>query len=149
MRTLTFILCLLSVSAFAEFTPEHFKKLKELAEKGEAYAQHELGLHYYAGFGVSQDLVVAAKWFRKSAEQGYDPAQTTLGHCYNKGQGVKRDPVEAYAYFNLAQATNRFAKQQLNGLEDILTPSQIEAGQKRSMAGDSFRPSMKINVMVG
>jgi Sel1 repeat len=168
MRILTFILCLLSVSAFAEITPEQFKKTKELAEKGGSLAQFNLGLCYDLGDGVPKDLVQAAKWYRKSAEQGNlnaqcalgnsyfrgegvlkdsveavkwfrkaaeqgdEYAQSSLGLCYYEGDGVLKDTVEAYAYFNLAGITSEKVRGCRDTLEKKMTPSQIEAGQKRS-----------------
>ena len=167
MRILTIILSLVCVSAFG-VTPEQFAKTKELAEKGYALPQFNLGLFYDLGLGVSKDLVEAAKWYRKSAEQGNANAQCSLGQCYYKGEGVLkdpvealkwfrksaeqgdaiaqfelgvcyyegdgvlRDPVEAYAYFNLAGITSEPARKCRDKLEKEMTPSQIEAGVKRS-----------------
>jgi len=72
------------------------------------------------------------KWFRKSAEQGNPFGQLSLGICYERGAGTLKDKVEAYAYYNLASVTNEPAREMLNELEKEMTPSQIEAGQKRS-----------------
>jgi hypothetical protein len=132
MRILTLILSLFCLSAFAEVTPGDFAYTKEMAGKGDAEAQCYLGLYYSVGFGVSKDLVVAAKWYRKAAEQGFAPAQYYLGLCYYKGEGVTKDPVEAYVYFNVAGVTNAFAEQNRKELEGVLSSSQIKAGQKRS-----------------
>ena len=168
MRILTIILSLVCLSAFAEVTPEQVKKIKELAEKGDAisqynlgwyyangegvskdlaeaakwyrksadqgnaYAQYNLGWYYANGKGVSKDLAEAVKWFRKSAEQGYAEAQYNLGVCYYNGEGVLKDLVEAYAYYNLAGITLEDARNNRDKLEKKMTPSQIEAGQKRS-----------------
>lgn len=128
MRILTFILCLLSVSALAETTSGEDPKTKELAEKGNALAQHIMGLRCT----LAKDYTEAAKWYRKSAEQGFAEAQYTLGVCYCSGEGVLRDPVEAYAFFNLAGITSELARKSCDIVERRMTPSQIEAGQKRS-----------------
>jgi len=157
MRILTIILSLACVSAFAE--DDTLQKMAEydvkvttsLAQQGDAGAQFKLGLMYENGRTVrathpivkgnityftvdivKRDSVEAAKLFIKSAQQGHNMAQVKLANLYIKGEGVKKDLVEAFAYFNLAGLTFRYAEQKQKELESVLTPSQIEAGQKRS-----------------
>jgi TPR repeat protein len=152
MRFLTIILSLFYITAFAEFTlgefkkiedpvvffydpevtPEEFKKTKELAEKGDAHAQHMVGYCYYMGSGVSKDKVEAVKWYRKAAEQGLAQPQYALGYCYHNGYVVAKDLVEAYGYYNLAALTMQSARRKRDELESLLSSSQIEAGVKRS-----------------
>ena len=45
-----------------------------LAEKGEAEAQHNLGLMYDKGQGVRHDRNEAMKWIQRAAAQGYQDA---------------------------------------------------------------------------
>jgi hypothetical protein len=168
MRILTFILCLLSVNAFAEITPREFATTKEMAEEGNAISQLILGNCYYDGNGVLKDDVKAVKWYKKSAEQGIAEAQSSLGSCYcigagvlkdpfesvkwyrkaaeqgdataqywlglyyHSGFGVSKDPVEAYAYYNLAGMAKQMARNERQKLEKEMTPTQVEAGVKRS-----------------
>jgi hypothetical protein len=154
MRILTIILSLFYITAFAEEDTEQkmaendVKVTTSLAQQGDVGAQFKLGLWYEGGKSVQsprsiikgnitthtlyilkKDSVQAAKWYLKSAQQGHRMAQTRLASLYLKGEGVKKDLVEAYAYFNLA---GRYAEQKRNDLESVLTPSQVEAGQKRS-----------------
>ena len=42
------------------------------AEQGNADAQFNLGLMYYAGKGVPKDDAKAEKWCRKAANQGFE-----------------------------------------------------------------------------
>jgi uncharacterized protein len=42
--------------------PDHFKKAKEDAEKGDKEAQRHLGFLYFLGEDVPQDYVEAYKW---------------------------------------------------------------------------------------
>jgi TPR repeat protein len=111
---------------------EGFKWYRKAAEQGDAIAQFNLGSSYYNGEGVLKDLVEAVKWFRKSAEQGFAPAQNNLGNLYYYVEGVLKDPIEAYAFYNLAGITLEKARKKLDILEKEMTPSQIEAGKKRS-----------------
>ena len=80
-------------------------ELKALAEKGDAKAQHGLGMCYFQGLGgLPEDQEAAIPWFKKSAAQGYMEAQHTLGYCYANGQGVARDMTEAVKWLRLAAA---------------------------------------------
>ena len=55
-----------------------FKRLKPLAEKGNATAQSYLGLAYYNGSGVTQDYKDAARWWKLAAEHGNACARKSL-----------------------------------------------------------------------
>jgi len=129
---------------FKENPLEAVMWLRKSAEQGEAMAQFVLGTCYHLGKGVQKDNVEAIKWYRKSAEQGNVCALTILAGLYYEGEGLNKDPVEAYAYYNLvglvavseAQPAEveakSLAERHRKELEGELTPSQIEAGQKRS-----------------
>jgi len=69
------------------------KKLRRVAEKkGRAEDQYSVGCLLYTGEGgLTQDLVAAAKWFRKAAAQEHVRAQCSLGVCYTAGEGVEQN----------------------------------------------------------
>jgi uncharacterized protein len=81
-----------------------FRKLRPLAERGDAEAQAILALMYQQGSGVPQDAVMAARWYLSAAEQGHVGAQYQLGLLYDKGHGVPPSTVIAYKWLNLAAA---------------------------------------------
>ena len=87
--------------------------LVEKAEKGDVIAQHNLGVMYASGRGVTKDEVEAVKWYRKAADQGYAKAQYNLGLMYDNGRGVAKDEVEAVKWFRKA-ADQGFAHAQNN-----------------------------------
>ena len=64
--------------------------------------QHNLGVMYYEGTGVSQDYKQAAHWFTKAAEQGPTAAQYNLGLMYERGLGVPKNYKKAYMWISLA-----------------------------------------------
>jgi TPR repeat protein len=124
-----------------------------LAQQGDPKAQYKLARMYRSGvtvYGestnknggfyrpsvtvVKKNPVEAAKWYLKSAQNGHVLAELELANLYLKGEGVKKDPVEAYAYYYSLAAVGltKYAEEQVKVLEDVLSPSQIEAGQKRS-----------------
>src|SRR5690625_2837796 len=50
--------------------PQSLAELKQAAEKGDADAQHALGLRYLKGQGVAKNYEKSAHWFSKAAAQG-------------------------------------------------------------------------------
>jgi len=75
-------------------TPEEkkLKALRERAEAGDSKAEYELGLMYYRGDGVPQDMTAARAWLTKAAEQGQRDAQVLLnlrGMRLNQGVEFK------------------------------------------------------------
>jgi TPR repeat protein len=85
------------LTATLNATDVDFGELKTKAEQGEASAQHRLGLMYWDGQGVGQDMTEAVKWFRKAAKQGHAEAQERLGYAYESGHGITKDFYEWFA----------------------------------------------------
>ncbi len=79
-----------------------FRAIKMEAEKGDPFAQYNLGVAYANGEGVVQDNGEAVKWFRKAAEKDITEAQFNLGICYVNGWGVPKDDAEAAKWFRKA-----------------------------------------------
>ena len=79
-----------------------FAETKAKAEAENVISQFKLGMMYYNGEGVSQDLQEAAKWYRKAADQGYAYAQVSLGLMYYNGEGVLENKGEAVKWYRLA-----------------------------------------------
>ena len=86
----------------AEQKSSNVTDVRQLAEKGDPSAQHNLGLMYANGSGVGKDEAEAVKWYRKAAEQGNAAAQNDLGVMYAKGSGVEKDEVEAFKWYQKA-----------------------------------------------
>lgn len=78
------------------------KLMKPLAERGETWAQVNLGLLYAQGLGVQEDTREAMKWFRMAAEQGDATAQHCLGMIYEEGRGISPDYEKAAKWYRLA-----------------------------------------------
>jgi hypothetical protein len=75
---------------------------RKSAERGDAHAQCELGVSFYAGRDVPKDYSEALYWFRKSAERGDRDAQSWLGDCYYSGHGVPQDYAVAVGWYREA-----------------------------------------------
>jgi len=90
-----------------------FEETKAKAEKGDKFAQYELGQMCRLGEGVPEDDKEAAKWYRKAAEQGVAAAQHLLGLLCDAGQGVPEDDKEAVKWLRKA-AEQGVARAQFN-----------------------------------
>ena len=82
-----------------DITDLHIVSLRELAEAGDAEAQHELAERYANGRGVGRDFGVAVSWYARAAEQGHVPAQLEAGRMYAAGRGVERNDAIAASWF--------------------------------------------------
>jgi TPR repeat protein len=51
-----------------------FRLARQLADRGDAAGQYNLGIMYTKGHGVSQDYGEALKWFHLAADQEYASA---------------------------------------------------------------------------
>lgn len=78
----------------------------EGAELGDAAAQFNLGMCFYAGFGVIRDFKSAKWWLEKSANQGYACSETALGNLYYEGFGVPQDYEKAVYWYKRAAFKN-------------------------------------------
>ncbi len=93
---------LFSCAVLLETKGDPLSKQFQEAENGDADAQYRLGLMYFKGDGISQDLSQAAKWYRKAAEKGNPDAQFGLGVLYFHGQGVSQNAAEAAKWYRRA-----------------------------------------------
>ncbi len=89
------------------------REFRPLAERGDAAAQHNLGIMYGNGEGVPEDAIQAVFWYRQAAEQGHAKAQHNLGVMYDNGEGVPEDDRQAAFWFRKA-AEQGYAGAQFN-----------------------------------
>jgi hypothetical protein len=73
--------------------------LERQANAGDVLAQHELGIRYLTGRGISADTVKGAFWIQKAAGQNLMSAHFNLGILYYHGWGVGWNPFSAYKEF--------------------------------------------------
>ena len=92
-----------------------FHQYKELAEKGDADAQLEMGAIYYHGrIRSGKDYSKALPWLEKAANQGKGEAMNLLGLMYQYSYGVEKDVNKAYDYYlKGANNGNYFAQRNL------------------------------------
>ena len=103
---------------------------RALAERGDAQAQHNLGVMYDEGYGVPVNDAEAVKWYRKAAEQGVATAQVILGFTYGTGAGIPMNYVNAYMWYSFAKAQgNEMAADNFGIVQKQMTPAQITEAQ--------------------
>jgi len=57
-----------------------------------------MGMCYYYGLGIGQDIPQAIKWYTLGAESGHDGCMRELARLYRLGVLVPEDPRKAYHY---------------------------------------------------
>ncbi|KAF0211350.1 MAG: Sel1 domain-containing [Ignavibacteria bacterium] len=72
------------------------------ANRGDPFAQHELGIRYLMGSGFPKDTVKAIYWIRKAVDQNLPAARFNYGIMLYNGIGVPWNPFEAYMNFKAA-----------------------------------------------
>jgi TPR repeat protein len=82
------------------------QSLRDLAEKGQARAQVDLGLLYARGIGVEKDYATALQWLQRAAAQDTPRALFYMGVMYERGYGVPRDYTTALGWYRRAAAKN-------------------------------------------
>ncbi len=100
------------------------------AMQGNGIAQYSLALLYDRGEGVQKDSSKAIFWYTESANNHQAKAQHNLGVKHAIGEEVEKSLPLSYMYFKLASSSLNDSKNALAGLSKLMTPEQIEEGQR-------------------
>jgi Sel1 repeat len=95
-------------------------RFRQLADRGDARDQCNLGIMYARGQLVAKNDKTAVEWLRKAADQGYAKAQVYLGLMYSKDRGVAKDDKEAFQLYLKASEVNDADAQYNLGLMCLL-----------------------------
>ncbi len=127
-----------------------FRLMKPLAEKGDARAQHNLGVMYDYGRGFPQDTTKALKWYRRAADQGIPDAQHNLGLMYYYGQGVPQSYIKAARWYRRAADQGMPDSQANLGLMYYygqgVSQNYVLAHMWLNLAGSQYPASVRKNV---
>ena len=63
---------------------------------------YAIGMLFWMGMGVEQDIYESASWLVLAAEMNHSGAQNKLGYLYSTGQGVKQNDFEAFKWWQMA-----------------------------------------------
>ena len=95
---------------------------KELS-LGKKETMYNIGLLYFFGKGVKQDLSLAFEYCKKAALMGSARAQNNIAYMYIEGLGTKKNYVAAYAWSEIA-IENGYNSQKIKDDASIhLTPA--------------------------
>ncbi len=92
----------------------YFKRMRPLAEGGDALAQVALAEADFHGKGTPTNRGAAVKWYRAAAEAGEADAQASLGLCLLRGYGCEKDAAEAVEWYTQGAEQGNLAA--MNGL---------------------------------
>ena len=110
---------------------EAVRQLRIASNEGDPEAQKTLGLMYYTGDGVSENLREGMKWLHMAADQGEESAQLSLGVIYATSESVVQDFAEAERWFLLAgdqgNVEAQFALGQLYILGGVVSKNPSQA----------------------
>ena len=81
-------------------------ELEALAEGGNAFARHTLGMMYLRGVGVARDRCTALDWFERAVELGHPPALAMIGKHHELGLCTALDFDKAAEYYRRTAARN-------------------------------------------
>lgn len=114
-------------------------QLKQLADKGDASAQYNLGVRLLQGKSANSDPSEAARMFTLAARQGYAPAQRQIAQMHLRGEAVGRSKVLAHMWLNLAARDDgtdgRAALGEMEALEQTMTTDEINQAQDLAASG--------------
>jgi TPR repeat protein len=94
---------------------QQFKLIQE-ANSGDVLAQHELGLRFLLGEGMTADTVKAVYWLKKAADQKLPSAMYNYAILLINGWGVDWDPFSAFKYFKAAANAGMIQAQYVTGI---------------------------------
>lgn len=120
----------------------------QMAKKGDADAQYNLGSVYETGFGVKRDLDEAVRWYKKAAANDHQLAQLKLGILYVLGEGTRQSLIKGTSWIqSAADNGNKFAAELYNKVlapdiilemsaEEVVKKVKpfIDLGEKKSIA---------------
>lgn len=99
-----------TVASYEDRCAAYLRRIRPLAEQGDAVAQRRLGYIYEMGTCVPKNYTEAMNWYRKAADQGDAYAQHNVGVMYLKRLGVPRDYFEAAKWGLKGYAKTNFGR---------------------------------------
>jgi len=96
---------------------EEAARYRQLADKGDANAQFELGRMCFWGRGVPQDYRQADYWYQKAADQGFAKGEDGVGALYYYGHGLQQSYADALVWYRkAADQGDAIAQEALGGM---------------------------------
>lgn len=94
---------------------DRLKRLEIAAASNSAEAQFQLGLMYYKGLGVRQNLAEAVSWLKKAADQDHVKAMVELSQYYLQNDATAKNKRYAIQWLKRAASLDNSQAQYLLG----------------------------------
>ena len=123
--------------------------LQKEAQKGDPFAEQELGLRYLLGKGFKPDTAKAVYWIKKAANQMLTTAKFNYGILLLNGTGVKWNPFKAFRNFEYAAKSNMPAAEYIYGLyftDNLVVNRNLNEALfwSKKAADAGFEPAKKV-----
>lgn len=106
--------------------------LQQLAARGSADAQFELGVRLLGGEGLPKDVTKAAEWLQKAAAQQHPAAMNAMGTLCEEGAGVPKDGKKAIEWYEKS-AKYGFPLAQMNLSEAYENGKGVAKDEKKAV----------------
>lgn len=100
--TLMFLICLVSCGQKPATKECELQDVAIDAALGDPVAQHDIGVAFYTGNGVTQDYGKAAIMWQKACDGGNIQAFNNLGYLNYYGKGIKQNFAEGIRLWTIA-----------------------------------------------
>lgn len=109
---------------------DRVRKLRVMAQQGDAVSQRNLGHAYRSGRGAEYDIEKAIQWYERSAASGDVNSLYILGRLHESGHEIENDRIAAFKWYSIAEPKSLAAKSQKGYLTEVMTPIQIEEAER-------------------
>ena len=120
------------------------KRYRKAAEWNHAWAQFNLGYCYANGQGVPENLVEAAKWYRKAADQGFEGAREELSRIERRmtPDAIAEAQRLSREFQTYPTDEQRVRIKELAQRELAKNLSDLDVAELGSMAGDEDKSAL-------
>lgn len=116
------------------------REWRDDAARGDAKAQHGMGVLNLYGRAMAKNPGKAIIWFSRAARRGHAGAEYELGILNAAGVGVGQDLVQAYVWFSLSAANGfTLAAPQRDRIGGVLRPAERADAVRRIAAWKAAR----------
>ena len=126
-----------------------FEIFTDLANKGYAKAQYQLGYMYLYNEGVEKDLEKAITWFNKAISNGEKLSYFSLGALYQYEKGTLPDLYKARELYQQAEFNGVSSSEQINEVNKmihILENQESKEAQKQVVT--SLKHDKRVNLLM-
>ncbi|QCE32714.1 sel1 repeat family protein [Acetobacteraceae bacterium] len=119
-----------------------FQYFKKASQKGNLWADLNLGVMYEKGHGVAQNYQKAREYYESAAQQSLPEAENNLGYLYQHGLGMDHNYLMAKQYYEMASSQDNAEAFYNLG---IMALNGQGCAQSKEKALDYFRKACRLS----